>query len=290
MTTPPSIPELTLPEFVLGAADERGDQRALVDASTGRELSYGDLPRAVRAVAAGLFARDVREGDVLAICAPNSIEFVVSWFAASSIGAIVTTLNPSSTAEELAQQLKQAGARWLATTGALYEEKLRTAAEASGIAESYVIGAADEPEDRAVAFDELAARGVIGLPTIGPSPRDVAFLPFSSGTTGLPKTVVLTHGALVANLCQMRSAHRLTPDDVVIAVLPMFHIFGLQVSLNLALRAGASVVILQRFEPEAFMSAIQTYRVTRAEVVPRSCSRSRTASWSTATISRACAR
>ncbi len=102
MTTLPSIPELTLPEFVLGVADERGDQRALVDASTGRELSYGELAGAVRAVAAGLFARDVREGEVLALCAPNSIEFVISWFAASSIGAIVTTLNPASTGEELA--------------------------------------------------------------------------------------------------------------------------------------------------------------------------------------------
>src|SRR6516164_6108247 len=268
MTTPVLIPELTLPEFVLGVADELGDRRALVDASNGRELTYNELARAVRAVGGGLSARGVREGEVLALCAPNSIEFVISWFAASSIGAIVTTLNPASTGEELAQQLKQAGARWLVTTGGLYEEKLRTAADATGIAESYLIGAAGDPGDRAIAFDELAAGGELVLPTTGAAPRDVAFLPFSSGTTGLPKTVVLTHRALVANLCQMRSAHHLTPEDVVIAALPMFHIFGFQVSLNLALRAGATVVILPRFELEAFLGAIESNGVTRAEVVP----------------------
>src|SRR6516164_5199677 len=145
MTALPSIPELTLPEFVLGLADERGDRRALVDASSGRELSYGELAAAVRAVGAGLHECGVGDGQVLALCAPNSIEFVISWFAATSIGAIITTLNPASTGEELAQQLQQAGARWLVTTGGLYEEKLRDAAEAVGIAESYLIGAAGEP-------------------------------------------------------------------------------------------------------------------------------------------------
>src|SRR5262249_30669479 len=199
---------------LLGAADERGHGQALIDASTGRELSYSELASAVRAVGAGLFARNVREGEVLALCAPNSIEFVVTWFAASSIGAIITTLNPSSTGEELTRQLRQAGARWLVTTGGLYEEKLRTAAEASGLAESYLIGAAGEPGERAIAVDDLAAGGEIELPTSDLNPRDVAFLPFSSGTTGLSKTVVLTHRNLVANLCQMRSSHRLTPEDV----------------------------------------------------------------------------
>jgi acyl-CoA synthetase (AMP-forming)/AMP-acid ligase II/NAD(P)-dependent dehydrogenase (short-subunit alcohol dehydrogenase family) len=260
------IPDLRLPEFLLGAADTRGRMRALVDARSGRELSYGELAAAVRAVGAGLCARDVCQGEVVALCAHNSIEFVVSWLAAALIGAVVTTLNPSSTGAELTKQLTQSGARRLLTTRELHAEKLRDAAKASGIAESYLIGGSGKPSPRAMAFDDLAAESE--LPPFDLSPRDVAFLPFSSGTSGLPKGVVLTHRNLVANLCQMRPVHRLTPDDVVIAVLPLFHIFGFQVTLNLALRAGATVVMLPRFEPAEFLRAIQTYGVTRAEVVP----------------------
>ncbi len=265
---PPVIPDQTLPEFLLERAECLGSHRALIDASSGRELTYGELAATVRLLSAGLHARDVRRGDVLALCAPNSIEFVLAWLAASSIGAVVTTLNPASTGEELGRQLEQAGACWLVSTAGLYEEKLRAAAAASGIVESYLIGAAGDPGDRAIAFDTLAGAGEAELAPVPVSPRDVAFLPFSSGTTGLPKTVVLTHRNLVANVCQMRSAHRLVEDDVVIAALPLFHIFGLQATLNLALRAGATVVSLPRFELESFLRAVQTYGVTRAEVVP----------------------
>jgi acyl-CoA synthetase (AMP-forming)/AMP-acid ligase II/NAD(P)-dependent dehydrogenase (short-subunit alcohol dehydrogenase family) len=270
MRTLPDIPNQTLPEFVLAEADgEHRFERALIEPDTGREMRYAELADAVRAVAAGLFARDVRNGEVLALCAPNSIEFVVAWFAASSVGAIVTAFNPTSTQDEIAQQLKLAGARWLVTTGQLYKEKLRAAAEASGIAESYLIGEAGSAAGaNAIGFEELSAHGDGLIPPFDASPRDVAFLPFSSGTTGLPKAVELTHRNLVANLCQMRPVHRLTPEDTVIAVLPLFHIFGFQVTLNLALRAGATVVILPRFELRAFLNAIQTYGVTRAEVVP----------------------
>ena len=270
MRTLPDIPNQTLPEFVLAEADGKHSlERALIEPDTGRGMRYGELADAVRAVAAGLFAHDVRQGEVLALCAPNSIEFVVAWFAASSVGATVTAFNPTSTQEEITQQLKLAGARWLVTTGQLYEKKLRAAAEASGIAESYLIGEAGSAAGaNAIGFEELSAHGDGLIPPFDASPRDVAFLPFSSGTTGLPKAVELTHRNLVANLCQMRPVHRLSPDDTVIAVLPLFHIFGFQVTLNLALRAGATVVILQRFELGAFLNAIQTYGVTRAEVVP----------------------
>ena len=270
MRTLPDIPNQTLPEFVLAEADGKHSlERALIEPDTGRGMRYGELADAVRAVAAGLFAHDVRQGEVLALCAPNSIEFVVAWFAASSVGATVTAFNPTSTQEEITQQLKLAGARWLVTTGQLYEKKLRAAAEASGIAESYLIGEAGSAAGaNAIGFEELSAHGDGLIPRFDASPRDVAFLPFSSGTTGLPKAVELTHRNLVANLCQMRPVHRLSPDDTVIAVLPLFHIFGFQVTLNLALRAGATVVILQRFELGAFLNAIQTYGVTRAEVVP----------------------
>ena len=93
----PAIPDLTLPQFVLGAAHRRGSKRALVNAATGHGLSYAELADAVRKTGAGLSARGLRPGDVLALCAPNCIEFAVAWYAATAAGAIVTTMNPLCT-------------------------------------------------------------------------------------------------------------------------------------------------------------------------------------------------
>jgi acyl-CoA synthetase (AMP-forming)/AMP-acid ligase II len=248
---------------VLGAADRRGSKRALVDAATGQELSYAGLAVAVREAGAGLSARGVHPGDVLALCAPNCIEFAVAWFAAASIGAIVTTVNPQCTGDEVTRQLRQTGARWLVATSGLVEQKLRAVIPGTAIVGTFVIG---EPAAGAIPFGSLP---VTAPPPAAPvSASDVALLPTSSGTTGLPKSVELTHRNLVASLCQTRLAHPVAGSDVVIAALPLFHIYGLQITLNLPLLAGATVVILPRFELEAFLRAVQDHGITRAEVVP----------------------
>ena len=239
------------------------DQAGLIDAATGHGISYAELAVGVREVGTGLAARGVRPGDVLALCAPNSIEFAVTWFAATSAGAIVTTVNPLCTDQEILHQLRQSCARWLVSTAALVEHKLRAATAEAAIAETFVIGG---PAAGATPYEWL--RLSTGMPAASASASDIAFLPSSSGTTGLPKSVVLTHRNLVASLCQMRLAHRVTQDDVVIAALPLFHIYGLQVTLNLALLGGATVVILPRFELETFLRTVQDHKVTRAEVVP----------------------
>ena len=259
----PAIPDLTLPQFVLGAADRRGAKRALVDAATGHELSYTGLAVAVRESAAGLSARGVRPGDVLALCAPNCIEFAVACYAATSIGAVVTTVNPLCTGDEISRQLRQTGARWLVATSGPVEQKLRAVIPGTAIVETFVIGG---PAAGTIPFGSLRAAG--SAPAGPVSPSDVALLPTSSGTTGWPKSVELTHRNLVASLCQTRLAHPVAEDDVVIAALPLFHIYGLQITLNLSLLAGATVVILPRFELAAFLRAIQDHGVTSAAVVP----------------------
>jgi acyl-CoA synthetase (AMP-forming)/AMP-acid ligase II len=260
----PVIPDVTWPEFVLEQAHRRGDKRALVDAATGESLSYAELAAAVRGVGAGLAARGVARGDVLALCAPNSIEFAVTAFAATSAGAVVTTVNPLWTEEEISRQLRQSGARWLVSTAGLLAGKLRAPVLQTGIAEAFAIG--DPAEVKATPFSALRLSD--GAPAATASAADTALLLSSSGTTGLPKIVVLTHRNLVASLRQTRVVHKVTEDDVVIAALPLFHIFGLQISLNLALLQGATVVILPRFELAAFLRAVQAYRATRAELVP----------------------
>ena len=264
----PVIPSVTLPEFVLGQAHQRGDKRALVDAITGRVLTYRELAIDVRRVGAGLAAQGVRAGDVVALCAPNSIEFVVAWYAASMVGATLTTLNPAFRGEEITQLLRQARARWLVTSVELFKEKMHLCAVAAGVRQTFVLGGADQPPIGGIPFDSLHSEIDADVPSVRVVPTDVAFLPWSSGTSGFPKSVVLTHRNLVASLCQTRPVHRVGEDDIVIAALPLFHAFGFQVTLNLALLQGATVVILPRFELDAFLTAVQDHAVTRAEVVP----------------------
>ena len=251
------IPDTTLAEFVLAQAPDRGAKPALVDALSGRALSYADLAAEVRTLAGGLAAKSVRPGDVVALCAPNSIEFAVTLYAVTSAGATVTTVNPQWTSEEIGRQLRSTGARWMVATPGLAEDKLRAAMGGPAVTAALPAG------------DGAVVLGSADLPP-GPSPAtsEVALLLTSSGTTGLPKNVMLPHRSLVANLGQVRHAHQVTADDVVIAALPLFHVFALQATLNLALLQGATVVILPRFELCAFLRTIQDHKVTRAEVVP----------------------
>ena len=179
-------------------------------------------------------------------------------------GAVVTTINPLAPPGDIARQLLQSGARWLVTTAALFDRGGRQAAARPRCARpSY-----SARRRAATAFASLAESGSCRPDPPAVTPDDLAFLPFSSGTTGLPKGVMLTHRSLVASLCQTRAVHRIRDDEVVIAVLPLFHIAGLQISLNLGLSAGATVVTMPRFDLEDFLRLVQDYRVTRALVVP----------------------
>jgi acyl-CoA synthetase (AMP-forming)/AMP-acid ligase II len=183
-------------------------------------------------------------------------------YAATWAGSVVAPVNPLSTHEEIARQLRQTGARWLMTTAGLFEQKLHAAAADAAIAGTFIIG--EGPDGPPLRSLRASAQAMTPLA----SGAELALLPSSSGTTGLPKSVELTHKNLVASLAQTWLAHRVTEDDVVIAALPLFHIYGMQITLNLPLLAGATVVILPRFELGAFLGAMQEYVVTRAEVVP----------------------
>ena len=264
------IPDLALPAFVLQDAAARGDKPALVDATDGRSIGYGELAAAVEATAAGLAARGFGRGHVLAICCPNLPEYAIAFHGAVAAGGTVTTLNPLSTVDELVTQLRTARARFLVTVPAVLD-KAGPAATAAGVEQVFAVGAA-APYARATPFDALAATAgsssdLDGGGGIRPS-TDIAALPFSSGTTGTSKGVMLTHRNLVANLCQVAQVHHVTEDDVVIAVLPFFHIYGMTMVMNLSLWRGATVVTLPRFDLAQFVSALEARRVTRAYVVP----------------------
>ncbi|WP_217546630.1 4-coumarate--CoA ligase family protein [Streptomyces sp. GbtcB6] len=256
--------ELPIHEAVLGRAAEFGDTPALIDGNDGTTLTYAQLDRFHRRLAAAFADAGVRKGDVLALHSPNTIAFPTAFYAATRAGASVTTVHPLATPEEFAKQLKDSAARWIVTVSPLLESARRAAELAGGVAEIFVCDSA--PGHRSL-LDMLASEAPEPQVDIDPV-EDVAALPYSSGTTGVPKGVMLTHRQIATNLAQLEPAVPAGPGDRILAVLPLFHIYGLTALMNAPLRNGATVVVLPRFELETFLAAIQNHRITGLYVAP----------------------
>jgi acyl-CoA synthetase (AMP-forming)/AMP-acid ligase II len=257
------IPEVSLPELVLGKASGLGDKPALIDGPSGRTLTYAQLAGAVKKVAAGLAERGLRKGDVLAILSPNVPEYAVIFHAVASLGGVNTTINPLYTVDELIYQLDHSGAKYLFTTPQ-FMDRAEQAAQKVGIEEIFVLGEAEGATPISALMESSA-----DMPQVEIDPKeDLVVLPYSSGTTGLPKGVILSHHNIVANICQADVPHSTTSDDVIIGVLPFFHIYGMTVIMNIALYLGATVVTMPRFDLEQFLQVLQDYKVTRAYLVP----------------------
>ncbi len=261
------IPAVPLTGYVLHRAAELADKPALVDGPTGRALTYGQLDQGVRALAGGLVARGFAPGDVLALMAPNLPEYAVVFHGVAFAGGVITTINPTYTEREVHHQLLDAGARLLVTVPLFLETALQ-AAEGTSIEAVHVLGAdaATPLPDGVRPFAEL-----LGAPLAEQVPvdaDDVVALPYSSGTTGTSKGVMLTHRNLVANVAQVLVPADLREDEKIIAVLPFFHIYGMQVLMNTGLRAGATVITMPRFDLEQFLRLHQEYGITRSFVAP----------------------
>jgi acyl-CoA synthetase (AMP-forming)/AMP-acid ligase II len=255
------IPDLPVTEYVLGGVNGREHKPALIDGSSGRALGYAQLAAAIRSLASGLVATGFARGDVLALMVPNCPEYAVIFHAAAMAGGVVTPVNPACTEEEIHHQLVDSGARILVTIPLLASVGVRASA-GTRIGQIYALGEAPGvPSLASLSGPPLAEQVPV-------APDDVVALPYSSGTTGLPKGVMLTHRNLVANIAQTLGSGVIGPDDTLVAVMPFFHIYGLQVTLNCGLRAGATVVTLPRFDLGQFLQAHQDYRATRSFVVP----------------------
>ena len=259
------VPDVNLATFVLRGAGELGEKPALIDGPSGRVLSYAELERSVRGFAAGLASRGFVKGDTFAIYMPNAPEYAVAFHGVLAAGGRCTTANPLYTAHELGKQLADSRAGMLLTVPAFLDVALEAAKRAGGC-EVFVLG--DSDNDGAASFGELLG-DPDAAPRVAIDPAlDIAALPYSSGTTGMSKGVMLSHRNLVSNMVQSEAALGLSPDDVVIAALPFFHVYGLCTIMNLGLLAGATLVTMPRFELEQFLDLLERHRVTRAYVVP----------------------
>jgi acyl-CoA synthetase (AMP-forming)/AMP-acid ligase II len=257
------FPHQDVSSFVLERAHELDGKPALIDGPTGRTITYAELDRATRALAAGLAARGFSRGDALAIHMPNVPEYAVAFHGVARAGGRATTVNPLYTPRELEHQLRDSGAGILITVPP-FLDVAREAAAAAGVDDVFVVG---EAEGAAPLADLLGDPAEAPEVPIDPA-NDLAVLPYSSGTTGLPKGVMLTHANLVANIVQIQDGFPISEDDVLIGCLPFFHIYGQTVIMNQGLRNGATIVTMPRFELEQFLELIERHSVSRVYVVP----------------------
>ncbi|WTW92126.1 AMP-binding protein [Streptomycetaceae bacterium NBC_01309] len=268
------VPDVPLHEFVLGAADALGvhrDRTALVCATTGTSLTYGELVDGADRIAAGLAARGLGRGDVAAVFAPNSPVYPMVFFGILTAGAAATTANALYTADELAHQLRDSGARVLFTApGNL--DRARAAVLQDGVRVTEIVLLDGEPAAGGPVTESALASWSADRTAPAPRPAvrggDLAVLPYSSGTTGRPKGVMLTHRNLVANTLQSLPLGRLDERSVALAVLPLFHIYGLTAIMSMSLYRRATVVTMPRFDLKTLLTTIQEHRVDHVSVAP----------------------
>ncbi|MEV6106761.1 4-coumarate--CoA ligase family protein [Streptomyces sp. NPDC051940] len=259
--------DLPIHDAVLGRAAEFGDIPALIDGVAGTTVSYAQLDGFTRRIAAALAETGLRKGDVLALHSPNTIAYPAVFYGATRAGASVTTVHPLATAAEFAKQLRDSGARWIVTVSPLLETARTAAEQAGGIAEIFVCDQADPSTGHRSVLEMLGSTAPEPVVEIDPA-QDIAVLPYSSGTTGTPKGVMLTHRNIATNLVQLDPTMPADPGDRILAVLPFFHIYGLTALMNGPLRKGATVVVLPRFELETFLGALEKYRIQGLYAVP----------------------
>ncbi|WP_307859085.1 AMP-binding protein [Herbiconiux sp. SYSU D00978] len=264
------FPDLTIPdgsvfEYLFGDLGDDADRVVLVDGESGAPTTLAELRRQVERLAGALAARGIRPGDVVALHSPNVPEFATALHGILRAGAAATTVNVAADAEELADQLRDSGASLLFTVGALLPQASE-AARAAGLAPDRLV-LLDGGEGHATLHDLLAEDAPAPDVSLDPATH-VAVIPYTSGTTDHPMGACLTHRNLIANVEQMRAVNDASAADVVLASQPFFHIYGLTVLLNLAVKLRAQLVTMSGFDVPRFLSLIERYRCTYVSVAP----------------------
>ena len=249
-------PDLSLVELFDRSAERWSERTALVDGVTGVGISYARLGEAVAGVGRVLQDEGLEPGDRVAIIAGNSPEWIVTFLAAQAAGAAVTTLNPLYTEREIAHQLADSGA------GTVF-------ADAATVGRVRSARGSDQRLYSVADVWSMATRaaGPPATPAIDPA-TTAAALPYSSGTTGLPKGVMLSHQNLVVNAHQLLAPGPVDDSSVMIDFLPFFHIYGMVGLMTIGLVAGATQVVLPGFDRELFARVVTEREATNLFVVP----------------------
>jgi long-chain acyl-CoA synthetase len=254
-------------DLLRATAAGRPDDVAFVDASTGRETTWGALDLAVDAMAGGLRRHGLVRGDRVAIMLGNRIEFVATYFAALRSGMIALPLNTAYTEHEVSDVLTRSGSRLLVTDESV--ERVAVAAAAAAGTEVVVVG--DRAYDVIIRGGLRADAHTAEMEAEAFDPESTAVLLFTSGTSGPAKGAMLSHRALLANVAALTSLdpEPMSADDVVLLVLPLFHIYALNAILGTAIAVGARCVLTQKFSVSGTLDLLAQYEVTNVPAAPQ---------------------
>jgi 4-coumarate--CoA ligase len=257
-----ALRDVSITERLFEGLTQAGDRVVLTDGPSGEGWTGDALIDRIRQLAGGLQARGIGPGSVIALMAPNMPDYAVVFHAVALAGGTITTINPTYTAPEVGHQLRDSGATILFTIEAFLPVAL-AALEGTRVAE--VVTLAPSPGHSSIA-------DLMGQPLAAQVPVDldghVLVLPYSSGTTGLPKGVMLSHRNMVVNVDQALPLLDVRAGETTVAFLPFFHIYGMNVLMNAFLARGAGLVTMPRFDLEALLGHIQRHRVEKLYIAP----------------------
>jgi len=255
-----------LAELVRAAAQRTPDKTAFI--LRDETISWAELDRRVDAMATGLLSLGVVPGDRVALQLGNTLDFPVVYFGALRAGLVAVPVNTTYTEGELRHCLADSGASVVVTSRAGSQVALAVAADLPGV-RSVVVAGVDVAPAGAQSLDTLLAADPAPVEAVG-SGEDLAVVIYTSGTSGRPKGAMLSHRALLGNLDQTAQIDPpvTTSDDVVLLVLPLFHIYGLNGALGAVAREGATGVLVERFDPVDTLEEIRRRSVTNVVGAP----------------------
>ncbi|KAJ7551055.1 hypothetical protein O6H91_07G132000 [Diphasiastrum complanatum] len=257
---------LSLTQYVFERASQFSDKPFMIDGKTGKEYTYAEVESISRRVAAGLVKLGLQKGDVVMLLLPNCPEFMLVFLGVAIRGATATTANPFYTQREITKQAQASRAK-LVVTQSSYVDKLSEI-----VCKGVTVLTIDEPPQGCQHVSVLTEADENDCSIEDIDPDEIVALPYSSGTTGLPKGVMLSHKNLVTSIAQQMDGENpnlyFAPEDVILCMLPLFHIYSLNSIFLCALRVGATLVVMEKFEIVKLLHLCQDYRVTIAPFVP----------------------
>ncbi|TYJ23116.1 hypothetical protein E1A91_A08G169500v1 [Gossypium mustelinum] len=264
----PTDPFLDVVSFIF--SHQHDGVTALIDSSSGYSISYSKLLPLVQSMASGLHHLGVSQGDVVLLLLPNSVHFPIVFFSVLYLGAIVTTMNPLSNMMEVKKQIVDCGVRFAFTLLENVDKLQKLGVHAIGVPENMDL---DSEKTGFLSFRKLIGGQFGKAPRPVIRQQDTAAIMYSSGTTGVSKGVVLTHGNFIAMTelfvrFEASQYEYSSSKNVYLAVLPMFHIYGLSLFVVGLLSLGSSIVIMRRFDASELVKVIDDYGVTHFPVVP----------------------
>uniref|UniRef100_A0A8D8XRH3 Luciferin 4-monooxygenase n=1 Tax=Cacopsylla melanoneura TaxID=428564 RepID=A0A8D8XRH3_9HEMI len=273
---PVDIPNVSLPSFIFKDIGQWMDKPMITCGSSGRTYNYGEGRFITRQFAIALLKEiGLKKGDVVGILMPNIPEYAFAIHGALEAGLVVTFVNPLYTPDEVRRQFDDAEVKCCITIPQLLEVGTKIGATLPNFRGTIVVGGENDKSNNVYGFKQLVSSQPPDYQLPKVSPNDLAMLPYSSGTTGVPKGVQLSHNNCAVNLEQCihpdinnHIPTSETSQETVLSVLPFFHIYGFNGILNVVMMYGMHMITIPKFTPETYIECVIKYKPTILFVVP----------------------